>query len=801
MYSDLRHAIRQLAKSPAFAAVAIATLALGIGACTAMFSIVDAVLLKPLPVREPARLVWIENIFGGGLSGRTSRVDVFNGWRDQSKSFESLGAYFAFSDYGRKTITGSGEPEHLRTVGVSRDFLPTLGVRLQLGRNFTAEECAYNGPAATILTHAFWMRHFNGDPAVVGRTISLNNNPATIAGVLPPEFNFASVFTPGSGVEILEPFPLTAETAAYGNTVFGVGRLRPGVTVAQAQAELTVISERLRKTTLQNIGTFGAIVSPLDDAMRGGFRGSFMILACAVGCVLAIACVNLSNLQLARLNSRRQEFAVRIALGAGRAHLIRQALTESLLLAACGSLLGLMLAMWATAMMSRIQAFGIPLLQTASVDPSALAFTIGLTTLAGLACGILPALHVARAQRGNALQESTHQRSAGRSAAAVRNALVVAELALACVLLAGAGLLFRSFNALLQVNLGFQPRHAMAWRLDTPRSFKSSAEAVQYVDGALQRVAALPGVEVAGLSDTLPLGRNRTWGVAAAGVVYPPGKGVFTYPRIVDQHYLQAMQIPLKEGRYFDDRDTATSEKTVILNESLARQLWPDRDPVGQSITQDGGRRVVGVVANVRHGSLEEAGSNEMYINYRQTDDWGGMEMVVRSSRPTASLASEVRSALAAYDPSLPTNGFYELEQLIDNAVAPRRLITRILSVFSSLAITLAAIGLYGVIAYSVTQRTQEIGIRMAVGAQRRDILELILTGGLKLAAAGILLGLVGCLALTRLLRTMLFGVTEHDPLVLAGIVAVLVTVAVTACILPALRATRVEPVTALRSE
>jgi len=801
LFSDLRHALRQLAKSPAFAVVAVATLALGIGACTAMFSIVDAVLLRPLPFHEPERLVWIENIYHGGLSGRTSRVDTFNGWKEQNRSFTSMGAYYAFSDYFRRTLTGSGEPENLRSYAVSMDFLPTLGVRLLHGRNFTKEECAFNGPHAAILTYAFWMRHFSGDPSAVGRTISLSNNPTTIVGVLPPEFDFASVFTPGSGVEMIEPLPLTVEVANQGNTVFGIGRLRPGATVEQAQAELSVISERLHQTTLKDVGGFGAYVRPLDEAMRGGFRGSFLILACAVGCVLAIACVNLSNLQLARINSRRQEFAVRIALGAGRMHLIKQALTESLLLAAAGSLLGVLLAMWATAAMARIQTFGIPLLQNAAIDPAALAFTVGITALAGVACGLLPALHVARSHRGNALQESTHQRSAGRSAAAVRNALVVAELALACMLLVGAGLLFRSFSALLQVNLGFQPRHAMVWRVDAPRSFNNRAEAVQYFDGAERRVTALPGVETAGLSDTLPLGRNRTWGVAAVGVQYPPGSGTYAFPRMVDQHYLQAMQIPLKAGRYFDDRDTATSERAVVINESLARKLWPDRDAVGQSITQDGGTKVIGVVANVRHGSLEEEGSNEMYFNFRQSDDWNAMEMVIRSARAPASLVPEVRSALAAYDSNLPTSEFYELEGLIDNAVAPRRLITRILGVFSSLAVTLAAIGLYGVIAYSVTQRTQEIGIRMAVGAQRGDILGLVLRGGLRLAALGVGLGLVGCLALTRLLRSMLFGITAHDPLVLAGNVALLVAVALAACILPALRATRVEPVTALRSE
>ena len=516
--------------------------------------------------------------------------------------------------------------------------------------------------------------------------------------------------------------------------------------------------------------------------------------------MLAIACVNLSNLLLARVNVRRQEFAVRVALGARRRHLVQQALTESLLLAFAGALVGVPLAMWATRALAQLQTFGVPLLQDAAVDSLALTVTIALTTLAGVACGVLPALHLSRDRSSLTLQNATHQRTGGRSASFTRNALVVAEVALACVLLVGAGLLFRSFSALLQVELGFQPQHALAWRVDPPRSFANDAEATSYLDGAVRRVAALPGVEAVGLSDTLPLGRNRTWGAGAKGVDYPPGQYPIAYPRIVDDHYLQAMQIPLRAGRYFEERDATANEKVVILNENLARRLWPDRDPIGQMIAQSGGSKVIGVVGNVRHGSLEEAGGNEMYFEYHH-GGWNAMEMVVRSTRPPESLVREVRAALAAYDPSLPNAECYPLERLIDNAVAPRRLITRLLGFFSTLALTLAALGLYGVIAYSVVQRTQEIGIRMALGAQRGDVLQLILRGGLRLVAVGVVIGLAGAFALTRVLQSQLFGVTAHDPLVFAGNAALLIAVATAACLLPALRATRVDPMTALRTE
>jgi predicted permease len=798
MMSTLKFAARQLLKSPGFATVALLTLALGIGACTAMFSTVNAVLLRPLPFREPDRLVWIENVGTTGLSARTTRADTFQAWRDQHTSFEAIAGYFAFFDFERRlTVTGAGSPERLRAVGVTGNFLDVLGIRLEHGRNFTEDESRFNGPPVVLLSHAFWQRRFAGDAAVVGGRLTLNDTEATIVGILPASFDFDAIFSPGTEIDLLKPFPIAEETARQGNTLFGIGRLKPGVTAAQAEADLRVISERFKQSIAYG-GVLGARVRPLGDALRGGFRRAFSLLAGAVAFVLAIACVNLSNLLLARYTVRRQEFAVRVALGARKRHLVQQALAESLLLAFAGSLAGVPLAIWATRALSNLQTFGVPLLQDTAVDPLALAVTVGITTVAGLACGIVPALHVARSE--GLQQDATHQRSAGRSSARARSALVVVEVALACVLLVGAGLLFRSFNALLQVDVGFEPQQAMAWRVDASRSFKDQAGAVQYLDGMARRVAAMPGVTAVGLTDVLPLGRNRTWGVRATGVTYLPGQGPTAFPRMVDERYLQAMGIPLRAGRYFDARDNADGPLTVIVNEHLARRLWPDREAVGQMITQDGGRTVVGVVGNVRHGSLEEAGGSEMYFPYRQTSDWQGMEMVVRSARPPASLAPEVRAALAAYDPSLPTGEFYELERLIDNAVAPRRLTTQMLGLLSALALALAALGLYGVIAYSVTQRTQELGIRMAIGAQRRDVLALVVFGGLKLVALGIALGLAGALMLTRLLSSLLFGVTAHDPLAFAGNALLLGAVALAACLLPALRATRVDPLLALRT-
>lgn len=806
MLSDLKFALRQLTKSPGFTFVAVATLALGIGVCTAMFSIVRAVLLKPLPFHEPDQLVWIENKGTDGLSARTSRADTVLGWREHAKSFESLAAWFAFSDYGSIKLTGKDQPERLRNAGVSDNFLPTLGVQPLYGRNFNEAECKWSntnggpGIGAVILGHGFWLRHFAGDPAVVGRQLTLNGQSVTIVGVLPPTFDFAGVFTPGSPVDILTPFPLAPETARWGNTVFGIGRLKAGVTLEQARAELLVVTEQVRKSLPYPDG-IGSRVESLDSALRGKFRGPFVVLVAAVACVLAIACVNLSGLLLARLNVRRQEFAVRVALGASRLHLIRQTLGESLLLAFLGALVGLPLAMWATDLLAGLQTFGVPLLQNARVDPIALAVTVGVTTLAGIACGLLPALYLSRKQNSQTLENATHQRSAGRSAGFARSSLIVVEVAMACILLVAAGLLVRSFNALLRVNLGFQPQQAVAWRIDAQRNFKSFEEASQYVSELHRRVVALPGVESVGLSDTLPLSRNRTWGAGATGVQYKDGEFPVAFPRIVDPHYLQAMQIPLISGRNFEEGFNPKAEKAIIINQSLARQLWPDRDPLGQKMDVNGESTVIGVVANVRHGSLEVAGSNEMYLDCRQCGDWSTLEMVVRSTRAPESLIPEVRAALAAFDPGLPTGEYQTLERLIDNAVGPRRLITRLLGFFSGLALLLAVIGLYGVMAFAVAQRRQEIGIRMAIGAQRSDVLRLILQSGLKLVAIGLAVGLAGSLAITQGMRGLLYGISAHDPVVFVVNAALLLGVATAACLIPAVRATKVDPVVALRAE
>jgi len=798
--NDLRYAFRQLLKNPGFAVVAVVTLALGIGACTAMFSVVHAVLLRPLPFRDPGRLIWIENFGTGGLSARTTRADNFVEWQQRNASFEKLGAYFAFFDYSRYTLTGSGEPLRLRGVGISQNYLDVLGVPLLLGRGFTDEECIWNGRKVAILSHAFWQAHFAADRRVVGQSITLNGEPTEIVGVLPPSFDFDSVFSPGAEVDLLLPFPLVPETARWGNTLFGIGRLKPGVTLKQAQAELDVICRQVRAEH-PNRGDFGARLVELETNIRGPFRLAMSILAGAVCCVLLIACVNLSNLLLARANARRKEFAVRAALGANRWRLVRQILIESLVLAGAGCGVGVPLAYVVTTGLARLRVFNIPLMETATVDLTALLFTASLACLAGLLCALLPAWQLGRGEAGNRLMDTGERTSAARPTALLRKSLVVAEIALASVLLVAAGLMITSFTRLLEVDLGFQASHALAWRADPTRSFQNIAEGNRYYDQLIERIQAIPGVKSVGLTDTLPLGRNRTWGARAKDVVYPPDQYPTAFPRIVDHRYLQTMGIPLRAGRYFDERDTAKSELSLVINETMARNLWPGRDAVGQMVRLGGDWRVIGVVGDVRHGALDQAPAAEMYLNFRQTDDWNAVEIVVRTTRPVNALVPDVRAVMRRFDPTLPSTEFVPLEGLVDHAVAPRRLITNLLGTFSSLALLLASIGLYGVVAYSVGQRTQEIGIRMAIGAQRRDVLRLILSEGVIMAMIGVGVGLVLALVVTRALESLLFGVSATNPLIFAANAFILIVVALIASFMPARRASRIDPMEALRTQ
>jgi putative ABC transport system permease protein len=801
LLQDLRYGARTLLKQPGFTLIAVLTLALGIGANTAIFSVVNALLFRPLPFREPGRLVWIANTgTTGGLSSVTTRVVNFNDWRARNQSFEDLAAYFAFFDYGSYNLIGVGEPERVIGVGVSQNFFALLGVAPLVGRNFNEEESRWNASPTVILSHAYWVRRFAADPGIVGRALTLNDKPTTVVGVLPPTFEFASVFSPGSRVDLFTPFPLTQETDRWGNTLAVVGRLKPGVTMAQAQTEFDLLNQQLKQAHPER-WRWGAQMTGLQAQISGRFRRAFLVLFGAVGCVLLIACTNLSNLLLARAAARRKELAVRLALGASRARLVRQMLTESLLLAGGGALLGLPLALAITRALAASKAFSIPLLQTVTLDGTALAFTLLVAFATGLLFGIVPAWQMSGADVQEDLKDASRGSSEGKRRAWVRQALVVSEVALACVLLVGAGLLMRSFQRLLEVDLGFRPEQAAAWRIETGERFQNNAQRVAFFNELIRAVAAVPGVESVGLTDTLPLGRNRSWSVRAKGETYPEGQVPIVFPRIVDHGYLKTMRIPLRAGRDFMAHDTAESERVLIVNETMARRLWPGREAVGQiAMLGDREWRVAGVVGNVRHSALEQEAGLEMYLPITQSGS-GSVELVVRTKLPTETLVPSVRAALNQVDPKLPTSEFQTLGQLVDQATSPKRLVTLLLGSFSLLALILAALGIYGVISYAVTQRTHELGIRVALGADAHDVLKLVIGQGMRPVLIGLAMGMVGALTVTRLLTSLLFGVSPSDPHTLTGVTLLLLVVALLACYLPARRAAQVDPLIALRYE
>ncbi|MPY89356.1 MAG: FtsX-like permease family protein [Luteitalea sp.] len=796
---DVHYTVRTLSRERGFFAAAMLIIGLGIGATTSIFSVLNAVLLRPLPFQQPERLVRVANDGTGGLSAVTSRSSNLRDWRQLNESFEDLAGYHAFFDYGSYNLVGHGEPERLVGVGVTQNFLELLGVRPALGRSFLDEESVWEGPPVALLTHSLWQRRFGSDPAIVGRSINLNGQATTVTGVLPASFDFASVFSPGSRIDLLTPFPISDETDVWGNTLAVIGRLKPGVTPQAAQTELDLINRRLQEADPGRWG-LGAVVSPLRESIAGSFRPILGVLAGAVGLVLLIACANLSNLLLARAAARRKEIAVRSALGADRLRLIRQTLTESLVLSGCGALVGVLVAYAVMRGVSATTAVNIPLLRTSEVDITALVFTLVVAVATGVLFGIVPALQISGAGEYEALSDASRGSTEGKRHRWIRGALVVSEVAFACMLLVGAGLLLRSFLTLLEVDLGFRPEQAIAWRVDVADKYPELPDRVAFYERLTRELQAVPGVASVGLTDTLPLGRNRSWGLSAKGEVYADGEYPSAFPRMVDSGYIETMGIPLVAGRDFNDDDRAESERVMIVNETAARRVWPGKDPIGQVAALHEEHRVVGVVRDVRHSSLEEGASPEMYLHIRQQPSWGAIDVVVRSALPVKTLAPSIRTVLRKVDPTLPTDEFQTLGQIVDRAASPRRFVLYVIGAFAALAALLASLGIYGVISYSVSQRTQEIGIRMALGASPGDVRRQVIANTLALASIGVLMGLAGSFMLARFLSSLLFGITPGDPLTFAVVVGTLTLVAALAGSLPAQRASRTDPMSALRS-
>lgn len=795
---DARQALRALKRDARFATVAMLVVGLGIGASVTVFSVANALLLRPLPFLNAGELVWIENNSEEGLSGRTVQAYTLLDLRSGNRSFTDVAGYHAFYSQNNSRVVHNGETIRLTRVPVTENFFPLLGVTPLLGRSFSADESTGLGPQAVMLSYELWKNRYNSDRSIVGQSIVMNDAPATVVGVLPASFDFVSVFAPGTRADLFGPVPLSESTNRQGNLLFMVGRLRPGSSVTSSQADVKVVAERIKQATPKR-NDLALVAMSLRLHVSGSVQSSLLVLALSVGVVMLIVCANLSNLLLARATTRQREMAVRVALGAGRRRLIRQALTESVVLSICGAILGLLLALVGTRIITGLPV-DLPLLASVRIDGHALMFTVLLALGSGVVFGLAPAFQVPMNSLTSALKEGGRNATGGTGGRLLRQGFVVAEIAMACLLLVGAGLLTRSFVNVLKVDLGFQPARVSAMRADPDRSMLASEEKfIGYVDAVLLAARAVPGVSSAALSDGLPLSGNRTWNVSARDVSRPSGGWPPAFIHVVSDGFMETMGVRLIAGRDFDLRDGANSDSVIIVNEKLAKSLWPGQDAIGKFMNADKERRVVGVVADVRILAPEKSAGAELYLPIRQCYDFSSIHLVVRSTIPAASIARVLRTAMGDVAPGLAVNQLDNMEQIVESAVSPRRFLTLLLGGFALFALLLALIGIYGVISYTVTHRTQEIGVRMALGASAGQVQQRIFRETMTLTGAGMLIGTVASWALARTLGSLLFGVSATDPVTFAGMLVTLTIVAAFSGYLPARRASRIDPMMALR--
>ena len=798
---DFRYATRLLLRSPSFTIVAIAALALGIGANTAIFSVVDTLLLRPLPYTEADRLavIWEHNLPRDRKNNVVSPGNFIH-WQELNQSFTELSA---LSMTFRTTLTGAGEATELPVQYVSAGIFRILGVRPALGRDFTPQDDA-PGVRVITISDRLWRQRFGGDPTIVNRTIMLDGRPNVVAGVMPPGF---SILDRTVDVWSTIGLPPSARTPR-GRWIGVVGRLKGGVTMAQAQADMVRVHQELTRRFPDFNTGWTANVVPLREQLTGTVKPALWVMLGAVGFVLLIACANVGNLVLARATARQRELAVRAALGAGRGRLIRQMLAESLLLSVTGATAGLVLAWWSVIALRTTIADRVPIarLDQVSIDATVLLFTAGAALVSALLFGMAPALTSAGARLTEALKDGGRAGSAARGAR-VRSVFVVVETALALILLVGSGLLLRSFVALMRVDPGFDPAHTMTVKVSIPTAkYRDAAQQQTFFNQLFEKLDALPGVTAAGGTSFLPIaGLGAATGFAVVGQPKPPaGQEPVTDVRVVTHDYFKAMGVPLLRGRTFDSRDSGTNIRRVIINQALARKHFPNEDPIGKRIivswNDEGPDEIVGVVGDVRQQDLEtEARATIYWPPGRFTYPF--MSVAIRTAADPRNVVAGAISALHELDPNVAAADVKTMDAVIDASVAQRRLTMLLLSIFALVALVLAAVGIYGVIGYSVSQRTQEIGIRMALGAQRARVLRMVVGQAMTLAAVGIAAGAVGAWGLTRLMQKLLFGVQPSDPGTFGAVAGVLALVAGVAASIPGLRATRVDPVIALRSE
>jgi putative ABC transport system permease protein len=802
---DLRYALRTLRKDRGFAVITVLILALGIAANTVVFSVVNTVLLRPLPFRDAQQLTWLATgkklnagmVKAAGLSAVTYTVAAYEEFQRHNQSFRSVTAYNPFFGNSEYTLTGPGEPQPVAGVMIAQNFFQTLGVQPALGRLFVHEECQKGGRPAVLLSDAFWRHQFAGDHAIVGQTITLSKQAFTVVGILPPTFDFGAVFSPGLKMDVYVPAVMD-DLRNWGNTLALVGRLKPGVPVARAQAEADVLFPQLKAAHPDWQMDYSSTITGLKEFVSGKLRRSLIVLWGAVGLILLIVCVNVSNLLLARTAARGKELALRRALGAGRVRLFRQLLTESLVLAGGGAILGLSLAFTGTRYLAHQGSIALPLLSSVQLDGPALGWTLLISLVATLLFGFVPGLKLSSGNIQETLKDSGHGMSPGRKHERLRAAMVISEVTLACVLLIGAALLLRSFLRVMDVDLGFQPSRAAVIKIDYDDGNNRSRRGA-ILQEILRQVDLIPGVESAGIADMLPLGRNRSWGLAIKGKVSRKDDFPSALARIVTPGYLSAMGMHLREGRDFTWRDAPDSPRVVIVNHAAARQFWPGEDPVGRILFVNGETRVIGVIDDVREQSLETAADPEMYLAATQ-DDPEGAELVVRTKLPPDVLAPTLMRTLRSLNPSQPASELRPLQHIVDHAISPRRFFVSLTTAFAVFGLILASLGIFGVISYSVTGQTQEIGIRMALGATASQVQLGVIARAFRLALAGAVLGTLCCFVMASSFSSLLFETGPRDPQTFSATVLLLVSVALTAAYFPARRASRIQPVIALRN-
>src|SRR5215217_74744 len=807
LIKDIRYAVRGLVKRPGFTVIALMTLALGIGANTAIFSVVNAVLLRPLPFRDPEQLVivWEDATFAG-FPRNTPAPANYVDWKNQNQSFSDMAATAETSF----NVTGDGDPERVTAHSVTGNFFPVLGVQPLLGRGFLPEEDRPGANKVVVLSYKLWQTRYGGDRQILNRDIQLNGEKYSVVGVMPASFQFLE-----SEVRLWVPLALDQEQLANrgGHYLNVVARLKRGVATSQAQADMNAVMRRIATDHPGDTfeGKMGAVVMPIRDQLVGNSRGSLVVLLVAVVFVLLIACANVAGLLLARAVGRRREIALRMALGAGRPHIVRQLLTESLLLSLTAGVLGSLLAYWSFTFLQGLVPEEMMLSTSLKLDTRILLFTILISIVTGIIFGLVPALQAAKVDLNEALKQSnTRVTSTGR----LRSSMIVFEVALSLVLLIGAGLLIQTLFQIFGQYSVLEPEKVLTMRTVLPREkYKEPQLRNNFYRQVLERIEHLPGVVSSGYSTSVPLSwKGGTSGFYPEGIKAPiPGMAYDANHRQVSTNYLQAMNIPLRQGRYFDSRDNAQSMPVAIINETMARQYWPGENALGRRFKigdpddpERQWKEIVGIIADIRQMGIDEPVKAEMYFPYQQITDWPGYmprDLAIRTTGDTSNLVGSVRQIIREVDPDQPVSNVATMAEVLGTEAAQRRMGMIMLVGFAALALLLASLGIYGVLAYFVTQHTNEIGVRQALGATPRNILLLVMKKGMGLTLVGVVIGLVASFALMRLMSSLLFGVTAADPLTFATVPFVLVMVALLACYIPARRATKVDPLVALRYE